>query len=165
MLLVLLLGLVAAALVFGVVLLVLQWQKGKKPAPRRQQGATGPEPEEPPEDLAGRDPAELWGQADELARRGDFLTAVRVLYLSVLALLNQAGLIRYEKTRTNGEYADHLRRKRAGLHGPFARLTGLFELKWYGERACGEADYRSCRGFAEELRQGVERPEPALAPA
>jgi hypothetical protein len=163
-LLVLLIGLVAAVVVVGVVLLVLQWQKGKKaPPPKRQQGATGPEPEGPPEDLAERDPVALWAEADELARRGDFLAAVRVLYLSVLALLNQQGLIRYERTRTNGEYADQLRRRRE-LHGPFCRLTGLFELKWYGERACRESDYQSCRGFAEELRQGVERPEPVGAP-
>jgi membrane peptidoglycan carboxypeptidase len=30
--------------------------------------------------------------------------AVRTLYLAVLALLHQGGLIRYQRTRTNGEY-------------------------------------------------------------
>jgi hypothetical protein len=152
LILVVLIGLAVAAVVVGVVLLVLQWRKDRVEPPRRQEGAVGPEAEEAPEDLGGRDPEGLWRQADELARRGEFLAAVRTLYLSVLALLHQAGLIRYERTRTNGEYADQLRRH-GPLHGPFCRLTGLFELKWYGERACREGDYQGCRGLAEELRQ------------
>ncbi len=148
-----LIGLAVAAVVVGVALLVVQWQKSRRTARPRQQGATGPEGEEFLDEPDRQDPVALWRQADELARGGNFLGAVRVLYLSVLALLHQAGLIRYERTRTNGEYADGLRPRRE-LHGPFCRLTGLFELKWYGERSCREADYQACRGLAEELRQG-----------
>jgi hypothetical protein len=94
----------------------------------------------------------LWRKADDLAGAGRFLEALRTLYLGVLALLHQAALIRYERPRTNGEYADQLRARRA-LHQPFVQLTGLFEIKWYGERACQEADYNTCRTFAERLRE------------
>jgi Domain of unknown function (DUF4129) len=65
--------------------------------------------------------------------------------------LHQARLIRYERTRTNGEYADQLRRRLA-LHRPFLGLTGVFEVKWYGERTCQAQDYQVCRELAEELR-------------
>jgi hypothetical protein len=101
----------------------------------------------------------LWRQAEELARRGEPLPALRTLYLAVLALLHRASLIRYERTRTNGEYAQQLRRSEAapaGVPEAFGRLTNTFEVKWYGERACQRADFDACRRLAEEIRSGVE---------
>ena len=84
------------------------------------------------------------------------------LYLAVLALLHRGTFIRYELPRTNGEYADQLRPRRA-LHRPFLGLTGVFEVKWYGERACAAEDYRACRELAEEIRVGsLAAGEPAL---
>jgi hypothetical protein len=98
----------------------------------------------------------LWRRAEELARAGRCLEAVRALYLAVLALLHRADLIRYERTQTNGEYLRQLRQSpRADLDGPFRRLVHLFEEKWYGERACDLADFDACRGLAEEIRDGV----------
>lgn len=97
----------------------------------------------------------LWRRADELARAGQFLEAVRVLYLAVLALLHQANRIRYERTRTNGEYVQQVRLSSAApaaLHEPFRRLVRCFEEKWYGERACAAEDYQECRVLAETIR-------------
>jgi hypothetical protein len=150
-LLILLLVVLAVVIVGAVVLLVLSLRRNRVPKPARRQGAIEAVGEEVEDGLEQQDPRNLWGQADELAGRGNFLGAVRLLYLSVLALLHQAGLIRYERTRTNGEYADQLR-PRLALHGPFCQLTGVFDLKWYGERTCAEGDYRTCRGLAEEVR-------------
>jgi len=99
-------------------------------------------------------PAELWRRAERLARQGDYLGAVRCLYLAVLTHLHRADLIRYEKTRTNGEYLRQLgtAEGRGGLVEPFRRLTRLVEQKWYGERACAADDYDSCLELASELR-------------
>jgi hypothetical protein len=97
----------------------------------------------------------LWRQAEQLAAAGNYLEAVRLLYAAVLATLSRAGMIRYEAMRTNGEYADQLRAHPQApdeVHESFGRLTGLFELKWYGERACRPEDYRDCRGLAERIR-------------
>jgi hypothetical protein len=99
--------------------------------------------------------ATLLRRAEQLAGSGNYLEAVRLLHAAVLAVLHRAGLIRYEATRTNGEYADQLRANPQApgeVHEPFGRLTGLFELKWYGERACRPEDYRDCRGLAERIR-------------
>jgi hypothetical protein len=96
----------------------------------------------------------LWRQADELARGGRFLEAVRTLYLAVLAVLHRADLIRYSPTRTNGEYVRQLREK-TEVQRPFRGLTGLFEIKWYGERHCEPGDYDTCRRLAEQVRQGM----------
>jgi hypothetical protein len=96
----------------------------------------------------------LWRQADELARGGKFLDAVRTLYLAVLAVLHRADLIRYSPTRTNGEYVRQLREK-TEVQRPFRGLTGLFEIKWYGERSCAPGDYDTCRRLADQVRTGM----------
>jgi hypothetical protein len=150
-LLIMLVGLAAAALLVGIAFAVIKWWQQRQKAAPRQHGQLVLRPADCLQDPDKQNPAELWQQSDELARRGDFLAAVRTLYLAVLALLHQSGLIRYERTRTNGEYADQLR-ARLLLHQPFLRLTGLFELKWYGQRACEPEDYERCRNLAGEIR-------------
>lgn len=97
----------------------------------------------------------LWQQADDLARAGKSLEAVRTLYLAVLMLLHRSGLIRCAPMRTNGEYVRQVRSKDE-VYRPFRGLTGLFEVKWYGERACQPADYDTCRRLAESVREGVK---------
>jgi hypothetical protein len=96
--------------------------------------------------------AELWRQAESLAQQGRFLDAVRSLYLAVLAYLHRSNRIRYEPTRTNGEYMDQLR-SYGPLQESFRGLTGIFELKWYGERNCGSEDFASCRQLADAIRK------------
>jgi hypothetical protein len=96
----------------------------------------------------------LWKEADDLAKAGKFLDAVRTLYLTVLTLLHRGNLIRCAPMRTNGEYVTQLR-SRDELYRPFRGLTGMFEVKWYGERACQPADYDSCRRLAETIREGA----------
>ncbi|HXG10662.1 MAG TPA: DUF4129 domain-containing protein [Gemmataceae bacterium] len=102
--------------------------------------------------------ATLWRRAEDLAGEGQFLEGVRLLYLAVLVLLHRANLIRYERTATNGEYLQQLRRSAAtppALQAPFHHLIRLFEEKWYGQRACASEDYAACRGLAEEIQELV----------
>jgi hypothetical protein len=99
--------------------------------------------------------SELWGQAEDLARQGRFLEAVRSLYLATLAFLHRSNHIRYEPTRTNGEYLDQLR-SQSPLQDSFRGLTGIFERKWYGELVCGSGDFTSCRQLAEAIRKSEE---------
>ena len=97
----------------------------------------------------------LWRQADELARSGRWLDALRTLYVAVLALLHRADLIRYSQTRTNGEYLTEVR-PRTEVYLPFESLTDCFELKWYGEKACQPEDYQTCRKLAEQVRSEIK---------
>jgi hypothetical protein len=150
-LLVFLVVLGVAALIAGLAYVAFAWWRSREENKPRQAGSLAARQDDVLEDPAKQDPGRLWRQADERARAGDHLGAVRILYLAVLAMLHQGGFIRYERTRTNGEYADQLRR-RAPLQRPLLRLTGLFELKWYGQRACEAEDYHRCRDLAEEIR-------------
>jgi hypothetical protein len=107
-----------------------------------------------------RPAAELWREADNLARDGQFLQAARSLYLAVLSLLHRRRFLRCEPTRTNGEYVQQLRlapEAPSDLHAPFEEFTGLFERKWYGDRACEPEEYRACRALAEEIQRLVKQ--------
>jgi hypothetical protein len=149
-----------AALAVVLLACVLFWQTRGGPRPAAKPAETGKAAAPSLESLLTQPEPQtaqtLWRRAEDQARGGNFLEAVRCLYLAVLVQLHQARLIRYERARTNGEYVDQVRLSPDAppeLHEPFQRLTGLFELKWYGERACGADDYQTCRELAEEVRR------------
>jgi hypothetical protein len=156
----LLLGGLALAVV--VVALLLYWTAPRRPRTAKPPAATGIEPaDSEARQVLEESPDSLWRQAEALAGEQRFREAVRVLYLAVLSLLHRRQLIRFEPTRTNGEYVRQVRLSEQAppeLHGPFLELTGLFEAKWYGERTCEAADYRACRTRAEEIQQLVRGP-------
>jgi hypothetical protein len=151
-------GLFVACVVVAVMLYLQHRRRQPKIDPKRKSGlaASGAEiPLDQPDHIA---PAALWRQADDLARQGQFLEALRRLYLAVLSLLHRARYIQYEKTRTNGEYLRQARRvpdTPAGLHAPFDQLTRIFDQKWYGDRACDEREFHDCRTLAEQLREEI----------
>jgi hypothetical protein len=154
-----LVGLLVACIVVAVILFIQDRKRTPKAEVKKVTGksdaATEKDEEVRPDQIA---PAALWKQADELAQQGKFLEAIRRLYLAVLALLHRSGLIRYEKTRTNGEYLRQVRRAAEappGVHPAFASLTGMFDQKWYGDRACDDREYGACRELAEQVRTEV----------
>jgi hypothetical protein len=144
-----LLGGLALAVFAGALVLYLR-QRGTDEAARPLATEALPGPHEPALQPDEQSAADLWRRAEALARVGDFLAAVRYLYLAVLTQLHRADLIRYERTRTNGEYLRQLRGAEgaAAVVEPFRRLTRLFEQKWYGDRACAPEDYETCHKLA-----------------
>jgi hypothetical protein len=144
----LLLGVVAAA--------VVMWLRNRTPATTKakgpESGAARPRDDLRPDEAEA--PA-LWRRAEELAAKGEYLEALRALYGAVLSLLHRRHFLRYEPTRTNGEYVEQVRlapEAPPGLRRPFEGLTTLFEWKWYGERTCDGNDFAAGRGLAEEVR-------------
>jgi hypothetical protein len=125
-------------------------RKDRPPArpPAGPQGLDLPVPEE-------NSASELWRKAQALAASGRHLEALRLVYLAVLFLLDRRRLLRYERTRTNGEYLRQLRRAEqapAGLTPAFEQLTNLFEQSWYGAGSCTATGYRDGERLAAEVR-------------
>ena len=155
-----LLGLALAVMVVGAALFIASRNRGpqavKKPlVPAKSVQQTterqGPLPHERPA-------AELWREADEQARNEQYLQAVRTLYLAVLSMLHRQQLLRFEPTRTNGEYVQQVRlapQAPPSLHAVFQEFTALFERKWYGDRAADPAEFRAARKLAEEIQTQV----------
>lgn len=149
-------GLALAVVVVGVILYLTSPRSPRTPKPETVTGTEQLQPESETGQVLEESPATLWRQAETLAAAGRFQEAVRVLYLGVLALLHRQHLIRFEPTRTNGEYARQVRLSDQAppeLHEPFDRLTQRFETAWYGERSCESGDYRACRSLADLVQQ------------
>jgi hypothetical protein len=153
-------GAVGAVLLLGVLLAVIgvaavrHWTSSPEAPPKPKALPS----ELPPEDAVRPDEQPspvLWRQAEDLARTGRHREAVRALYLAVLSLLHAQRLVRYETTRTNGEYVRQIRfapEAPVGLAEQFERLTNRFEALWYGSGDATAADFQACMSLAEGTR-------------
>jgi Na+-transporting methylmalonyl-CoA/oxaloacetate decarboxylase gamma subunit len=93
-------------------------------------------------------------QAD--AQAGNYRGAARHLYLSSLLWLEERGLLRYDRSRTNREYLQQLRGKR--VHDSLAPVVETFERVWYGHRPFDADSFREYERQVAALRDGEERP-------
>ena len=86
------------------------------------------------------------------ARAGDFRTAVRKLYVSLLYELSERNLIELEDSATNHEYL----KKASGLAGvasPMRYLTDRFDYVWYGMFPSSESEFAAYFARYEEAME------------
>ncbi len=91
-------------------------------------------------------------RAQSLSGEGDYRAAVRYLYLSTLLLLEERGLLRYNRSLTNREYL----RSVAHLPGLAARLrqvVEVFDRVWYGFQPLDQAAYAEYAANVAELHK------------
>ena len=79
-------------------------------------------------------------QAQQFSGDGDYRTAVRYLYLSALLLLEERGLLRYNRSLTNREYLRGLARQ-PELAAILRDVIEVFDRTWYGFHALEKAEY------------------------
>jgi len=92
-------------------------------------------------------------RAQTLAEGGDNRAAVRYLYLAALLHLEEAGLLRYDRSLTNREYLRSL--AAAGRPELADRLRGVvevFDRVWYGFERLDPAAYGDYSARVAELR-------------
>jgi hypothetical protein len=94
-------------------------------------------------------------RAENLSMQGDYRNAVRYLYLSSLLVLDDQGLMRYDRSRTNREYLRSVS-SRPELANPLHDVIDVFDRVWYGFEAVDENTYRSYVEHVEELREKKE---------
>lgn len=91
-------------------------------------------------------------KAKQISKGGDYRTAVRYLYLSSLLTLDERGLLRFDRSKTNREYL----RSVAGfpqLSAPLRDVIDVFDRVWYGFQALDENDFEHYVQKVDELRE------------
>jgi hypothetical protein len=88
------------------------------------------------------------------ARAGDFRTAIRKLYVSLLYELFERNLIELDESATNHEYLKKVSRF-SGLVGPMRYLTERFDYVWYGMFPSSESDFAAYLESYEKAMQGA----------
>jgi hypothetical protein len=121
---------------------------------------TGPRVERGPSrslPVTPRDPVAVEHQAADAVSRGDFITAIRLLFLACLLRLEQAEKRTSRAGTTNRE---HLRRHRSSpVFEPLNVFVEMIETRWYGRGVCGLDEFETCRAAHAQIRAfAQERP-------
>jgi hypothetical protein len=89
-------------------------------------------------------------RAESLSKDGDYRLAVRYLYLSALLILDERGLLYYDRTKTNREY---LRRvaENPKIAGLLREVINVFDRVWYGFQPIDEETYNHYAARVREL--------------
>lgn len=91
-------------------------------------------------------------RAHDFSGGGDYRTAVRYLYLSALLLLEERGLLRYDRSLTNREYLNSLA-GRPRLAAALGDVIEVFDRVWYGFHSLDAAEYEWYRERVDVLKQ------------
>ncbi len=139
--------LVMAAAVFGVIKLIKRIKLRRKSKVEKDvREVLG---EEIAEDATA---ADLLAKASDLAKQGDYRTAIRRAYIALLFELEQRGKLRLHRSKTNRDYLDSLRAERE-LFPTFSTMTGTFEQVWYGQTRATEDEFN---GFISRYEETVK---------
>ncbi len=77
----------------------------------------------------------------EALAQNNLRLAVRLYYIKLLKHLNHEGFIRWEKNKTNRDYANEL--VSVGFSGQFKKLMIAYEYVWYGERTPSTEEFKT----------------------
>jgi hypothetical protein len=91
-------------------------------------------------------------KAQRLSRGGDYRSAVRYLYLSALLIMDERGVLRYDRSKTNREYL----RSVAGateLAEPLGEVIEVFDNVWYGYHSLDEDSFQHYSNRVGELKE------------
>jgi hypothetical protein len=92
-----------------------------------------------------------WEQfAQRWLGQGDARQAIRALYLATLVHLHRERRIEYNRAFTNWVYVRQFRGE-TEQKGTLTQLTKSFDEVWYGERPCGEDQYRTFERGVRDL--------------
>lgn len=94
-------------------------------------------------------------RAETLSTQGDYRNAIRYLYLSSLLVLDEQGLMRYDRSRTNREYLRSVSSK-PELAKPLHDVIDVFDRVWYGFEGVDKQTYQSYVERVDELREKKE---------
>jgi hypothetical protein len=98
-------------------------------------------------------------RAQNLSLGGDYRSAVRYLYLSALLMLEERGLLGYDRTKTNREYL-HSVSDQPELEKRLRNVVDVFDRVWYGYQSIDEQHYQYYEqqvGMLRQQRQAVQQ--------
>ena len=125
--------------------------KKNKNKPKGRGGATGL-------DLDLDEFPDPLGYAREVAERGDYREAVRLVYIASLRRLAGSGLVVLQENRTNWEYQRGLRSRSQPAYDLLLPGTRLFDRIWYGRQNATQTEYEQTVALHDSLPESVSAP-------
>jgi hypothetical protein len=103
-------------------------------------------------------------QATVHAVEGDMRLGMRQLYLATLLLLDERGILPFDRTLTNREILRALRPK-PELAGALAPVVDAYDPAWYGHKSISRDEFDAFKNGIEHAQKISEPPPPEPAPA
>jgi hypothetical protein len=97
----------------------------------------------------------LLARATEAAERGEYGRAIRLLFVSAVALLDLRGELRDDESATVGELRRELRGRGSAVEPAFADLARAFTATAYAERLADGQAWRSARASYDQLARST----------
>jgi hypothetical protein len=97
--------------------------------------------------------ADIFSEAERLAREGDVRGAIRKGYIAMLCELHDRKLIGLARHKTNRDYLRDVRNRRE-IYNDMKGLTNTFEHHWYGAKP---SDKDAWEKFRTDYKQAVAR--------
>ena len=91
-------------------------------------------------------------KAQILSRGGDYRSAVRYLYLSALLIMDERGVLRYDRSKTNREYLRSVS-KSPELSEPLEEVIEVFDNVWDGYHPLEGDSFKQYSDRVEELKE------------
>lgn len=88
--------------------------------------------------------ADLFGEAEQMARDGNVRGAIRKGYIALLCELSDRRVVGLAQHKTNRDYLRDIR-SRKELYQNMTGLTGSFERHWYGSKSAENSDWSKFR--------------------
>ena len=103
-------------------------------------------------------------EAAQLAQSGAYADALRALHGAALLLVARSSGLRFEASRTDGQYLSSL--SDGPVRESFAAIAAGFERGWYGRLPVGREEYERCHAAVQSLlRAAAPRSTPPQARA
>ncbi len=139
--------------IIAIVILLLYFVvKNIKVGPRIRKPGITPFTNESPEDIHDLD---IQGMLKTALNEGNLKMAVRLYYLLLLRNLDGAGLIRWEKDKTNRDYLSELFSSET-YYDDVRKLTLKYEEVWYGDHHFPDETLRSLINRFETLQGRIK---------
>jgi hypothetical protein len=90
-------------------------------------------------------------QAKHLAEVGDYIEAIRFLFLALVYRFDESGRVSFHKEYTNREYLDLLSDRRNVRDLRF--IVDILDDHWYGQQPCERKQYEECLRVYERLEE------------
>lgn len=124
--------------------------------PRRSAGSRTRNGRLRPESVKPLSYEELRSRMVGLAERGAFREAVRAMMVGLVRWLDEAGVLRFHRSKTNGDYVREYPGQRGG-HEQFRRFALAFDALIYGGSSCGRTDYGKMLSAFEQIQHHVRQ--------
>jgi hypothetical protein len=134
-------GILGIALIAGVVLYLARGLR-RSIVRETQPGLDGSDP--------GLTARQALDQAGDLARDGDYRSAVRLLFLAALLRLDERHLLRYDRALTNREYLERVR-DQPELRAALGPIVDIFDRVWYGHDQLDDVTFEEYRARVEQI--------------